>query len=252
MIIINCLTFFAYPQLPQFLFPSESGENIAGDKFFNFIKGKIDSVNHAEFDSTNNLIVRNEKLYILQQKYVEKENTFVEFKIFKVSDSTLIHQGTLLNYLPHGKFISMSGNDTLEVCHFENGNKEGLETITVAQDICKVNQYVKGKLTGVSKTFYKNTGVVIETTTYTNGLKNGLDAGYFPTPDRNLKYAQYYSHGELVNQNLYFFHPDGTLFATGPIKNGVYHGWFKEYNTDGTLTKKIKFRKGRKIKEKHY
>lgn len=167
LLLIPFLCFGASSQAPSKLLKGK-GEFT---QFYNFIKKDFDSLSTASFDSAGELILKTEPIGI---EYIDlgKANGALVFRIFTLNDSTIIHCGALLLNQPHGRFASLRGKDTTEVCQFVFGNKEGSERLIVSKDIITENHYSQGLLTGTSKKYSKDSGVIIELSTYRNGQKH--------------------------------------------------------------------------------
>ena len=98
--------------------------------------------------------------------------------------------------------------------------------------VMSVEQYNKGKLTGVRKVFFPN-GAIAEEAEYKNGLKNGTYKKY--TEEGIVLEESVYKddklHGLTVNRNS-----QGEIVSKGNFKNDLKTGVWKFF-TKGKLTK---------------
>lgn len=77
-----------------------------------------------------------------------------------------------------------------------------------------------------TRTVYSKTGEVIETTTYLNGLKEGLS--YYYAPDGvTLKKVTY--KNDLLHGPAIYYSAKGRVTMEGAYKNGINHGIWKYY-----------------------
>jgi antitoxin component YwqK of YwqJK toxin-antitoxin module len=87
-----------------------------------------------------------------------------------------------------------------------------------SKTIMSTENYLKGKLEGLKKVYFKS-GKIAEETYYTNNLKNGV-------------YKNYAENGVILEETYYV--------------NGIYHGEAIFRAIDGTITSKGKFVNGEK------
>ncbi len=102
-----------------------------------------------------------------------------------------------------------------------------------SKDIMTIENYSKGKLTGVRKVFYKS-GAIAEETSYQNGIKNGPSKVYtekgIVMEESNFKNGKY--DGMAIFRN-----PDGKIASKGPFVQGEKKGVWEFYE-NGKLKKK--------------
>lgn len=103
--------------------------------------------------------------------------------------------------------------------------------------------YVKGKKTGLHKSFYEN-GQVSEEITWANDYKEGKWAQYFP--DGKEKMKTNYSFN-MVNGQYYFYHENGLLMILGNFVDNKRHGTWVFYNEDGSEKYQIEYEYGQAL-----
>lgn len=103
-----------------------------------------------------------------------------------------------------------------------------------SKDIMTIENYSKGKLTGVRKVFYKS-GKIAEETTYVDGIKNGPYKSY--TEKGIILEESNYKNGKYQGMAI-FREPGGALSSKGPFVNNEKKGVW-EYYEGGKLTKKV-------------
>jgi len=114
-----------------------------------------------------------------------------------------------------------------------------------SKEIMTTENYIKGKLNGVRKVFYKN-GKVAEEITYKNGIKNGSYKKYSEKgdilEDSNYKNDQF--DGPAIYRNGL-----GQLVSSGQFKDGKKSGMWKYYE-NGKFVKEENPNKVKKTKVK--
>lgn len=103
-----------------------------------------------------------------------------------------------------------------------------------SKDIMTIENYSKGKLTGVRKVFYKS-GKIAEETTYTDGIKNGPYKSF--TEKGIVMEESNYKNGKYNGQAI-FRETSGALSSKGSFVNNEKKGAW-EYYEGGKLKKKV-------------
>lgn len=157
------------------------------------------------------------------------------FKYYSASDSE--HPIIIRNY--------HEGKETADVQFFTtNGiieseglmkgkNREGkwLFYHENGKSIMSEENYLKGKLDGIYKTFYPS-GEPTEITSYRNGL---LDGNYKKYSIKGLLYNDFnYKNGKLNGMAIYYSRSTGDLIKKGPFKDDLRVGTWENY-VDGEL-----------------
>lgn len=111
--------------------------------------------------------------------------------------------------------------------------------------IMTIENYVKGKLDGIRKVYYKE-GAIAEETTYKNGKKEGV-------------YKKYAENGVVLEEAIYkndqyhgltiFRNPDNTVTAKGIFTNGKKTGIW-EFLENGKMVKKNMNLQGKKFEKR--
>lgn len=138
-----------------------------------------------------------------------------------------------------------NNNDTADVQYFTIGGVLESEGVMKGKDrvgkwlfyhsngksIMSEENYEKGKLNGIYKTFYPN-GEPTEITSYKNGL---LDGNYKKYSIKGLLYNDFnYSRGKLNGMAIYYKRSTGDLIKKGPFKDDLRVGTWENY-VDGEL-----------------
>lgn len=136
------------------------------------------------------------------------------------------------NKVSEGKEVNKQYEGEWKYYHFES------------KEIMTLENYVKGKLNGVRKVFYKN-NLIAEETNYTNGIKNG-------------PYKKYSERGAVLENAIYknsefdgpVIYDDGAgRVIKGQFKDGKKSGIWK-YFENGELVKEENPNKAKKAKFK--
>lgn len=112
-----------------------------------------------------------------------------------------------------------------------------------SKEIMSTESYVKGKLNGAKKIFYKG-GKVVEEINYTNGIKNGVYKKY--SENGNVLEEATYKNDQLEGQATYK-NGLGQIVSTGKYKDGKKAGLWKFYE-NGKFVKEEDPNKAKKPK----
>lgn len=112
-------------------------------------------------------------------------------------------------------------------------------------DIMSTEIYVKGKLNGVKKVYYKSK-IIAEETTFKNGVKDGLYKNY--AENGTVLEESNYKNGEFEGLAV-FKSGTGEVVAKGSFKNGKKVGMW-DFLEKGKMVKKNMNLQGRKIEKK--
>lgn len=148
------------------------------------------------------------------------------------------------------KFYDETGNLTTEI-NYQAGKKNGLrktyrEEETISENF--VND-VKQGLTTVTN----NQGMLLRTIPFTDGLENGLSKEF--APDGRVITLVEYKKGFITSQERInrmdkngwkqggwkFFHPNGLVKTEGTYRDDKRDGYFKDYDTTGSLIATFKY-----------
>ena len=90
--------------------------------------------------------------------------------------------------------------------------------------------YKKGKLHGLSKTYFPDELIIAESIEYIDGKKNGELRKYFP--DGSIMTESIYENDNL-NGKFTLYHPDGSIQLNGAYRNGRQIGNWEYYDEEG-------------------
>jgi len=143
-------------------------------------------------------------------------------------------------------FIDPEGNkvsEGREVNHLQEGEWKYYHNKSKA--IMSTERYIKGKLTGIRKVFFKN-GAIAEEITYVNGVKEGI-------------YKKYNEKGKVLEDALYskdnyngqatYRDFEGNIVSQGIYTNGLKSGIWKFYK-NGAVVKQVDMSAERKLPAK--
>jgi len=119
--------------------------------------------------------------------------------------------------------------------YYENGNIKWKSTA-----------YKNGKLDGLSKRFYEDGTLMIETI-YKNGIKDGLEKGY---SENGKIVAEILYKNNMINGFLKRYDDEGDIYLEENYKNDILHGITKIYS-NGKLIEEREYRNGTLIKTKN-
>lgn len=140
---------------------------------------------------------------VIATREFSENGTVAYNKVFD-PNKNLVSEGKLVNRLNEGEWKYYHEN---------------------SKDLMAVENYVKGKLNGVRKVFYKNHNIA-EETTYANGVKNGPYKKY--TEKGVILEASNYKNGQFDGVATYR-DPDNNIIASGPFVKGEKKGVWKFY-----------------------
>lgn len=204
--------------------------------FFDFTQRKIDTI--YELGSGDSIFSRD----LLISLKLNKSTDEVLYTCMTVKDSLLIQKGQFFNGKPTGKFLRRRNLGELYTSNYENGIKQGVETIYYRNGSIRHNNYINGLLQGLS--YVTDTlGSIIETCYYHEGSKNSQEIILSPISYKLISKHEY-SKGQLVDGDYITYDINGNIEVKGSIKNGQYHGYFYFYN-DGKLFYIIRYNLGR-------
>jgi len=164
----------------------------------------IETGTFSYFDDTK------EKAVIATRAF--SENGTVAYTIFYDQKKNIVSEGKTVNRLNEGEWK-----------YYHEASK----------DVMTLENYVKGKLNGVRKVFFKS-GTIAEETNYLNGIKNGPYKKY--TEKGAVLEEVVYKNGQLEGTAIYR-DSDGSVVSKGPFVNGAKKGpW--EFYVKGKLVKK--------------
>jgi antitoxin component YwqK of YwqJK toxin-antitoxin module len=139
------------------------------------------------------------------------ENGTVAYTILYDRNKNIVSEGKTVNRLNEGEWK-----------YYQEASK----------DLMSVENFVKGKLSGLKKVFYKN-NVVAEESNYLNGLKNGSYKKYtekgIVLEESNFKNGEY--EGLVIFRDAL-----GNITAKGPYVNGLKKGKW-QFFVNGKLKK---------------
>ncbi len=156
------------------------------------------------------------------------KNGTVAANVFFDAKGNIISQGVSINKLNEGLWT-----------YFHEGTK----------DVKMTENYLKGKLNGTKKIFYKG-NILLEESKYENGLKNGISKLFTEKgvviEESNFKNGEY-------NGAAIFRTPSGKIASQGNFVNGAKKGKWQFFENgkikkEVMMPEKIKFQKG-KIKK---
>lgn len=152
----------------------------------------------------------------------EAVNEFSEDGI--IANSKVYYQNG--NLLAEGKYI--------------NQKKEGIWLYYSEPDnkLLTRENYKAGKIHGERKSYYAETGNILENFIYENGLKNGPYKKYFP--DGNVMTEGSYLKGELQGEFVSFY-PNGQVQVRGNYNNGRQIGNWEYFDESGQMLTKEDF-----------
>ena len=116
--------------------------------------------------------------------------------------------------------------------YYENGNIKWEST-----------GYKNGKLNGLSKRFYENGSLMMETI-YKNGVKDGLEKGY---SENGKIVGEIFYKNNMINGFLKRYDDEGNIYLEENYKNDILHGITKIYS-EGKLIEEREYRNGNLIK----
>jgi antitoxin component YwqK of YwqJK toxin-antitoxin module/tetratricopeptide (TPR) repeat protein len=108
--------------------------------------------------------------------------------------------------------------------------------------------YEKGKINGISKSFFPNGEVEIQQN-YVDDELDGLLLAYFPNGE--LKTEGYFSKGKRTGM-WYFYNPDGTFSSKEYYVQGNTVGWSDDFSIKGLLFKRHLHEDGDIVKTVHF
>ncbi|MFC2107468.1 toxin-antitoxin system YwqK family antitoxin [Bacteroidota bacterium] len=226
-----CVTFFFFTVLSSQLFSQEIKPN--GYNIFYYDNGQISS----EGTLKNGKPDAYWKTYNTEGILVSEGNRkdFLLDSTWKFYDD----QGVLkmeINYkagIKNGSRITYRENETIDE-NFENDIKKGIAYYYYpGGKLKKTIFYIDGLEDGLSMV-YDTTGLIIEIVTYKKGFVTNRDK-------INRYDSKQKRHGKWK-----FFYDDGALHIVGTYKHGLKHGYFKEYDIDGSLLEAAKYENGEK------
>lgn len=143
-------------------------------------------------------------------------------------------------------FLDTEGNkvsEGREVNHLQEGEWKYYHHKSKA--VMSTERYIKGKLTGIRKVFFKN-GIIAEEITYVNGVKDGI-------------YKKYNEKGKILEEALYsknnyngqatYRDVSGTIVSQGVYTDGLKTGIWK-YFKNGAVVKQVNMSAERKLPAK--
>ncbi len=159
---------------------------------------------------------------------------------FNNTKNTVKNEGLYVNGEPTGIWKFYHNNEKLsqEGLYNKNGEKEGLwKSYHSNGNLSEEENYIEGKLNGVSKNFTVD-GKLWEEFTY---KKNKIT---------DIK--SYKENGEVLGEHklegksnvLKLYYPNGTIRKEGLYKNGEMEGVWKYYNAYGVLTEEENYKDG--------
>ncbi len=179
---------------------------------------------------------------------------------------------------PHGtKVVKSAPNSPMPARRipYVHGKKHGVEKVFVDRHKLQAEiPWKKGKVDGVKKMYYPNSGKIRSKTEYKNGQPHGttktltregklMRKGKLVKGDRHGKMLDYwpetgtkrrvvlYDRGKVIN-TVTEYTKDGKLKREIPFKNNQRHGIEKVYNKDGKVKEKRYWYKGKRMTERTY
>ena len=92
---------------------------------------------------------------------------------------------------------------------------------------------------GISRTFFPDSGIPAEITTWQHGKKHGSWKSYFP--DGMLK-AEGFFKEDQPDGPIVFYHPDGKVFIRGNYHLGLKTGVWETFDEQGNLISKEEYK----------
>ncbi len=166
----------------------------------------------------------------------------------KLTGNTIEEDNIISNYENSSYIVSIRTSRQEDDSEYENSAITAYTTVVILKrGIYDVNNGIKkifddegnlsseitlkdGQYNGVSKLFYKNGKIKIESY-YINDRRNGQSKEY--DEDGNLSGVYTYKDDELIGP--YKIYKEGRLFMSGNLKYGVKDGQFIQYNDDNKI-----------------